>query len=57
MESYGPEIVWKIVGAIIVSIIIFRTAWSKVKEKQKLNDLAMYAIVEAEKQKWKDAEK
>ena len=56
MEDYVFEIIWKIAGAIIASIIIVRAAWSKVKEKQKINDLAMYATVEAERQKWKAEE-
>jgi len=57
VEDYVFEIIWKIVGAIIASIIIVRAAWAKVKEKRRINDLAMYAIVEVEKQKWKTDEK
>ena len=39
---------------LYVVVRTFRYAWTKVKEKQKLSELGMHAIVEAEKQKWKE---
>ena len=41
---------------MVVVVGTVRVAWSKVKKKLKLNDLAMYAIVEVEKQKWETGE-
>lgn len=46
--------VWKVFWVVVFVVAAVRTAWRKVKEKQKLNELTMYAIVEVEKQKWKE---
>ena len=41
-------------AVLYVVVRILRYAWTKVKEKQKLSELGMHAIVEVEKQKWKE---
>ena len=57
MESeYFWEMVWKISWTVVCVVVVFRAGWRKVKEKRKLNELAMYATVEAEKLKWEREE-
>lgn len=43
-----------VVCVLYVVVRVFKAVWSSVKEKRQLSELGMYAIVEAEKQKWKD---
>ena len=56
-NEYIFHVLWKVFWAVVVVGGAVCAALRKVKEKRKLNDLAMYAIVEVEKQKWKEDEK
>ena len=58
MESdYFWKMIWSVFWVVVVVFGAVYAAWRKVKEKRKLNDLAMYAIVEAQKRKGKTGEK
>ena len=53
MESeYFIDMVLKVLWAMAFVVGAVYTALRKIKEKRKLNNLAMYATVEVEKQKW-----
>ena len=58
MESeYFIDMILKMLWGLVFVVGAVYAAWRKVKEKRKLNDLAMYAIVEAQKRKGKAGEK
>jgi hypothetical protein len=52
-SDYFWKMIWRVFWVVVVVVGNVRVPLSKVKEKQKLNDLTMYAIVEAQKRKGK----
>jgi len=55
-NQYILNMIWDLGKVLVVVVAIIWIAWRKVKEKRKQNDLAMLAIVEAQKLKLKSGQ-
>lgn len=52
-NQYILNMIWEMGKVLVVVVTIIWIAWRKVKEKRKLNNLAMFATIEAQKLKLK----